>query len=184
MYSMVFPTIAANLSTTGCVLLLLRRGTSRRLKLLTWTVGLMSLAQTAATLHHTGIWSGGSSYVMEAHLTLVACLSLLAIYLLGQEILDRNHTSRKLVSTERGHQIAVPSTQTALMVIPEPSASLPGLPGGTPIVPVTPRFYIGPNNRTVDSLVLNSSTADVLALAVPLGESVRPVPEKVASPES
>ena len=95
-YSMILPTIIASLCATGCSLLLVRRGPSRRLRYLTLTVGLMSFSQTANLLHIQGVWTGGSSYVVNVHQSLVAGLSLLAMYLLAAEVYDRNLTDRRL----------------------------------------------------------------------------------------
>jgi hypothetical protein len=96
MYSVILPAIIASLCATGCSLLLVRRGPSPRLRYLTLTVGLMSFAQTANLLHIQGVWTGGSLYVVHVHQSLVAGLSLLAMYLLGVEIYDRNFTDRRL----------------------------------------------------------------------------------------
>ncbi|MBV6430321.1 MAG: hypothetical protein IANPNBLG_00430 [Bryobacteraceae bacterium] len=93
---MVFTTILANLLATGCALLLVHRGPSRRLKLLAFTVGLMSLSQTAALLHTVGIWSVPAVGVARLHELLVAGLALQAIYLLGQEVYEQNYKDRKL----------------------------------------------------------------------------------------
>ncbi|MCC6390341.1 MAG: hypothetical protein IT167_07045 [Bryobacterales bacterium] len=89
-------TILANLLATGCALLLVHRGPSRRLKLLAFTVGLMSLSQTAALLHSVGIWSPPAAHVAQLHELLVAALALQAIYLLGQEVYEQNYKDRKL----------------------------------------------------------------------------------------
>lgn len=95
-YSVILPTIIASLCATGCSLLLVRRGPSSRLRYLTLTVGLMSFAQTANLLHMQGVWTGGSLYVVHVHQSLVAGLSLLAMYLLAMEVYDRNFTDRRL----------------------------------------------------------------------------------------
>ncbi|MCC6363609.1 MAG: hypothetical protein IT165_08785 [Bryobacterales bacterium] len=93
---MVFTTILANLLATGCALLLVHRGPSRRLKLLAFTVGLMSLSQTAALLHSVGIWSAPAAHVAQFHELLVAALALQALYLLGQEMYEQNYKDRML----------------------------------------------------------------------------------------
>jgi len=93
---MVFTTILANLLATGCALLLVHRGPSRRLKLLAFTVGLMSLSQTAALLHSVGIWSAPATQMAQFHELLVAALALQAVYLLGQEMYEQNYKDRKL----------------------------------------------------------------------------------------
>lgn len=92
---MTFTTLLANLLVTGCALLLVRRGPTRRLKLLTLVVGLASFSQTAANLHRYGYWNPGPR-TAEIHELLVAALALCAIYLLGQEIYDRNLTDKRL----------------------------------------------------------------------------------------
>ncbi len=122
---MIFSTIAANLATTGCGLLLIQRGPSRRLRLLTLSVGLMSLTQTAACLqfYSPGSLSDSSALFPQGHQSLVACLSMLCIYLLGTEIWNRNFANRSRPSLEHAFSAAtlVPDTQqTALMVIVKP----------------------------------------------------------------
>jgi hypothetical protein len=86
MYTPVAPMVIANLTATGCALLLVRRGPSPRLRLLTLTVGMMSLAQTSSFLYAQGIWTGGQLYMQHAHHGVMAGFSVLAIYLLGKEI--------------------------------------------------------------------------------------------------
>lgn len=115
MYSVILPTIIASLCATGCSLLLVRRGPSPRLRYLTLTVGLMSFAQTANLLHMQGVWTGGSLYVVHVHQSLVAGLSLLAMYLLAVEVYDRNFTDRRLRLAE--HELltmSVKQTTTAV----------------------------------------------------------------------
>jgi hypothetical protein len=107
MNSAVAPMVIANLIATACALMLVRRGPSPRLRLLTLTVGLMSLAQTTHFLHTQGIWTGGRLYMESIHHMLVAALSLLAIYLLGTEIYDRNLTDRRLRLAE--HEMLTPN---------------------------------------------------------------------------
>lgn len=107
MNSAAAPMVIANLVATACALLLVRRGPSPRLRLLTLTVGLMSLAQTTSFLHAQGIWTGGKLYMDSIHHVLVAALSLLAIYLLGSEIYDRNLTDRRLRLAE--HETLAPN---------------------------------------------------------------------------
>ena len=96
---MILTTILANLLSTGCAVLLVRRGPTPRLRLLTLVVGLASLSQTAAFLHAQGIWHSGTS-VAQMHQLLVGALSLCALHLLSLEIRDRNLTDRKLRLTE------------------------------------------------------------------------------------
>lgn len=91
----VSSTVLAHLLTTGCALVLLRRGPNRRLRLLTLAVGLMSLSQTITLLQSAGMWTPGV-YTNGEHEVLVGALSLLAIHLLGREIYDRNRTDMRL----------------------------------------------------------------------------------------
>lgn len=200
---MILSTIAANLATTCCALLLLRRGPSRRLRLLILTVGLLSLAQTAACLHSQGVWAGGSAYVVEAHQSLVACLSLLAIYLLGSEIYDRNLTDRKLRLLEHDQLPAskAESRLNAAMMLNKLAAKGAGQANGakssypkqvtqpttTPMRAVDratamPHFFIG-DTRTAMDLGDNTPNASLSALAFALGRSVRPGPEEVSAQE-
>ncbi len=109
MNSAAAPMVIANLIATACALLLVRRGPSPRLRLLTLTVGLMSLAQTTSFLHAQGIWTGGKLYMDSIHHVLVAALSLLAIYLLGTEIYDRNLTDRRLRLAEHETLAPIPA---------------------------------------------------------------------------
>jgi hypothetical protein len=111
--SVIIPTIIANLATTGCALLLVRRGPTRRLKTLTLTVGLMSLAQTAGCLHAQGLLMGSAPYLAQVHQLLAASLSLIAIALLAREVFDRGLMDRKLRLAE--HEIPI----TAVKVVRE-----------------------------------------------------------------
>lgn len=100
MLSVILPTVIANLATTGCALLMVRKGPTRRLKILTFTVGLMSLAQTASFL--TGI--------PAAYQVLAASLSVVALFVLAREIHDRVKMDRKLRLTET--ELPVPTVRT------------------------------------------------------------------------
>lgn len=93
-------TILVNLLATGCAILLIKRGPTKRLKLLTLTVGLMALSQSAALLGTVRACDGTPAISIEAHLSLTGLLSLLAMYLLGLEIYDRNLTDRRLRLSE------------------------------------------------------------------------------------
>jgi hypothetical protein len=93
---MISPLLTANLLATGCSLLLIKRGPTRRLRLLSLTVGLMALSQSAVLLESAGICATGGPAATDIHQTLTGALSLLAIYLLGLEIYDRNVTDRRL----------------------------------------------------------------------------------------
>lgn len=122
---MVLTTILANLLSTGCAVLLVRRGPSPRLRLLTMVVGLASLSQTAAFLHAQGIWQIGTG-ITTLHQLLVGALSLCAIHLLSREIRDRNLTDRKLRLTE--HELVVlqnRAQQPVAKVAPPPPPAIP-----------------------------------------------------------
>lgn len=93
---MVFMTIIANLLATACALLLMRKGPTRRLRLLVLTVGLTSLAQTALCLHGSGIASLSTLPMLPIHQVIVAGLSLFAVYLLGLEVRERNVSERRM----------------------------------------------------------------------------------------
>lgn len=97
---MNYLTITVNLLASGCAILLIRKGPSRRLKLLTLTVGLMALSQSMALLKAAGVCDGSSSQPSQLHQTLTGALSLLAMYLLGLEIYDRKLTDRRLRLSE------------------------------------------------------------------------------------
>lgn len=90
---MELTTVLANLLATGCALLLMRRGPSRRLKRLILTVGLISLSQTAALLHVRLMAQASLGGLFELAAAVLSCY---AVYLLGLEIVDRNFTSWKL----------------------------------------------------------------------------------------
>lgn len=171
-YSLLFPMVIANMTATGCSLLLLRRGPSRRLRLLTLDVGLMTLAQNSYVLFANGIWTGGSFYTQHLHHLLVTALSLLAIYILRMEACDRNYTDRKLRLLE--HELAQ-QAQQALLPEPKPAPAARRLPAATPS-PAIPRFYAGAaRRRVVDiSTVPHSCTTDILGLVSATGESVQP----------
>jgi hypothetical protein len=94
--TMLTSTVLAHFLTTGCALMLIRRGPNRRLRLLTVTVGLMSLSQTIMLLQCGGLWQTSSIYLAGIHQALIGGLSLLAIHLLGKEIYDRKHTDQRL----------------------------------------------------------------------------------------
>lgn len=96
MLSVMIPTLIANLATTGCALLMVRKGPTRRLKILTFTVGLMSLAQTASFFHSQGLYAAGVVAISYANQILAAGLSLVAIIVLTREIYDRAQMDRKL----------------------------------------------------------------------------------------
>ncbi len=89
-------TIAASLTATGCALLLLRRGPTRRLKLLTLSVGLMSLSQSVMMYQIGAECNAGGGVYVNSHHLLISVLSLLSIYLLGSEIYDRNFVNKRL----------------------------------------------------------------------------------------
>jgi hypothetical protein len=89
-------TIIANLLATGCALLLMRKGPTRRLRLLVLTVGLTSLAQTALCLHGSGIAGLSTLPMLPIHQVIVAGLSLFAVYLLGLEVRERNVSERRM----------------------------------------------------------------------------------------
>lgn len=108
-HSVIVSVILASLLATGSALLLIRRGPTRRLRQLALTVALISLAQTVELLH--GIWvtalpvQSGSD-VSSLQRLVVAALSLMAIYILGIEIQDRNSTDRQLRLME--HAVPLP----------------------------------------------------------------------------
>jgi hypothetical protein len=93
---MIFTTIVANLLVTLAALLLIKRRPSRRLRILTLIVGLMSLAQTASyiDMHERGHWRLIQN--LGVHQALVAGLSIAAIYLLGLEVHDRRVMERQV----------------------------------------------------------------------------------------
>ena len=97
---MNYLTTTTNLLASGCAILLIRKGPSRRLKLLTLTVGLMALSQSATLLTMAGACDGSSLRPAQFHQTLTGALSLLAMYLLGLEIYDRKLTDRRLRLSE------------------------------------------------------------------------------------
>src|ERR1700674_3925262 len=94
--TMLTSTVLAHFLTTACALMLVRRGPNRRLRLLTVSVGLMSLSQTIMLLQAAGFWQASSIYAAGLHGPLIGALSLLSIHLLAKEIYDRRHTDRRL----------------------------------------------------------------------------------------
>jgi len=111
MLSVIIPTLFANLATTGCALLLVRKGPTRRLKILTFTVGLMSLAQTASFFHSQGFFATGVTGISHLHQILAAGLSLVAIIVLTREIYDRTLMDRRLRLIE--HEVPAPAVEAA-----------------------------------------------------------------------
>ncbi|MBI3684211.1 MAG: hypothetical protein HY235_27875 [Acidobacteria bacterium] len=100
----------ANFLAAACAIHFVRRKGSRRLRMLTMSVGLMSLVQTAATLYALL----GVPVLVTVHQILAAGLSFFAIYLLGQETYDRNLTDRRLRLAEHESSVrplAVPQNQ-------------------------------------------------------------------------
>jgi len=89
-------TILANLLATGCAILLMRKGPTRRLRHLVLTVGLMSLAQTALCVSASGIVNIASFPAEQLRQVMVGALSLYAVYLLGLEVRDRNVSERRM----------------------------------------------------------------------------------------
>ena|SRR5260370_1248484 len=69
--AMLTSTALAHFLTTGCALMLMRRGPNRRLRLLTVTVGLMSLSQTIMLLQSGGLWQAASVYIGGLHQALI-----------------------------------------------------------------------------------------------------------------
>jgi len=119
---MVFTTILANLLVTGAALLMLRRGPTRRLKMLTLAVGLMSLAQTAAYMHLQNVWKVDSTVVIIIHQWLVIGLCVSALYLLGAEIYERSSRERTLRLMEHAANIDWQSRRNSPPSVPRPEA--------------------------------------------------------------
>ncbi len=124
--SVVTSTVLAHFLTTGCALMLIRRGPNRRLRLLTGTVGLMSLSQTIVLLQSGGLWMLSGAEMAGIHQILIGALSLLAIHLLAREIYDRNHTDKRLRLIEHetmAVQLA-PAAQPAASEIKRPTEAM------------------------------------------------------------
>jgi hypothetical protein len=175
---MILPTIIANLTTTGCAILLLRRGPSRRLRLLTLAVGLMSLSQTVAWVYSHSFGTDTPALGLQVHQALVACLSLLAIYLLGSEIYDRNYTDRKLRLLEHDTAIVQPTVQANAALIPLAVTNRAGnrRDRRAPAVPeAKPRFFVATQTRIVDVASVESCAFDLIQLIQATGDSVKPV---------
>lgn len=168
MYSVILPTIIASLCATGCSLLLVRRGPSPRLRYLTLTVGLMSFAQTANLLHMQGVWTGGSLYVVHIHQSLVAGLSLLAMYLLAVEVYDRNFTDSRLRLAE--HELLAMSAKQTMAVQLWTPAQKSSVPATVPV------------SAPVQTPVAAPQPFDLIALAAHVGFSrglcMEPEPER------
>ncbi|MBI3209183.1 MAG: hypothetical protein HYZ37_09830 [Candidatus Solibacter usitatus] len=93
-------TVLGHLLSTGTALLLLRRGSSKRLRLLTLTVALMSLSQTLFLLEAVGQWGQGASLSGFVHQFMMVVLPLIALYLLRLEIRDRYYSNKSLQVVE------------------------------------------------------------------------------------
>jgi hypothetical protein len=92
---MLWITLLAHFLATGCAVLLSRRGPSRRLRLLSLVVGLMSLTQTTAFLHRNHLLTG-LQQMADIHEALVALLCIAAITLLGWEIIERRWSETRM----------------------------------------------------------------------------------------
>src|SRR6185295_7772075 len=88
--------VIVNLLATGSSIVLLRNGPTRRLRLLSLTVGIMSMSQLSSFLYATGYWKAIGFPAASAHQMIVGLMSLYAVYLILQEIRDRNVTDRRL----------------------------------------------------------------------------------------
>src|SRR5262249_48874596 len=85
------------LLSIGCALILARRSTNWRIRLLSFTVGLVPLCQTVQLLGRNRIWiTKEVAEITEPLELLVGALLLTAIYLLQKENLDRKKTDVSL----------------------------------------------------------------------------------------
>jgi hypothetical protein len=92
---MLWITLLAHFLATGCAVLLSRRGPSRRLRVLSLVVGLMSMTQTMAFLHRNHLVTGLQG-MADIHEALVALLCIVAIVLLGTEVIDRRWVDTRM----------------------------------------------------------------------------------------
>jgi len=93
---MVLLAVIANLMAAGCAMLLIRKGSTRRLRLLVLVVGLMSLGQTVLCLQATGVINLQLLSALPLHVVITAGLSLHSVYLLGLEVRERNLNERRM----------------------------------------------------------------------------------------
>jgi hypothetical protein len=88
---MLWITLLAHVLTTGLSFVLAKRGSGRRLRLLSLIVGLMSFTQTLAFLQRTGHLNAlmNNGALVDFYEGIVGLLCVWALGLLGSEILDR-----------------------------------------------------------------------------------------------
>jgi hypothetical protein len=87
----------AYLLSVVCSLVVAKRSSNRRIRLLALTVGLLPLCQAVIILGHNQIWLGTEVAEMAESLELlVGALSLTAIHLLNKENGDRRETDLRL----------------------------------------------------------------------------------------
>jgi hypothetical protein len=121
---MILTTILANLMVTGAALLMLRRGPTKRLKLMTLAVGLMSLAQTVAYMHLQGVFALDPGVVLMVHQWLVIGLCVGSLYLLGREIYDRSSRERTMRLMEHAANIDWKNEPNPLKTPPQPAQTV------------------------------------------------------------
>jgi hypothetical protein len=89
--------LLAYLITVGCALVVSKRSSNWRIRLLALTVGLLPLCEAAALLGRHHIWLNGEIADMaESMELLVGALCLTAIHLLSKENDDRRNTDARL----------------------------------------------------------------------------------------
>lgn len=139
-------TVLVNLVATGSSMLLLRRGSSRRLRRLILAVGIMSMAQLSVAVYSA---IAGSAPLPTLYQALVGVMALYALYLLYDETRDRNMTDLRLRLAEHEGQARQAHVEGMLFAA---------------------RFH-----EPVKPILDNSATEDLMALSLAIGRSVSPV---------
>lgn len=166
-------TLSVNLLAGGGSLFLLRRGPTRRLRLLVFAVGVMSMAQVSATLY--GMVSGQGAAAGLPQL-LGGGLSLYALFLIYQEIRDRNLTDFRLRLAEHERQ---PSFGPIAPRFARPwPAGFSIIAAGAGRIEDLPDFHCEPAPGPAEK-----PTADLLALSLAIGKSIQPNRTASASPD-
>jgi hypothetical protein len=99
--------LVAYVLTMVCSLILARRSSNWRIRLLSFTVGLLPLCQAVQLLGRNQIWISREVAEITEPLELLVCaLCLTAIYLLQKENVDRKKTDASLRIIEAGQEKA------------------------------------------------------------------------------
>ena len=92
-----FATLIAYAATSFSAFVLLRRGSNRRLRFLTFVIGLLPLCQIVVLLQNKGLLINPSlGAAAETVELMIGAMCLAAVHFLNEERRDRNRTDAKL----------------------------------------------------------------------------------------